>query len=162
MSCIEQLLELKGDKKFLPVNEHCVIEGGGVYKGYEYLITFTRFGTRCGYVAIPQEHQDDNENIECHGGITFSGQDHNAKDLLPIPCNDLWIGFDANHFRDLPDYDLAATYFGKESERLRDLMKESKGWNEDLTLGGLQRTHKSYGYIEMECKSIIDQLRGLQ
>lgn len=160
MSCITQLLELKGNKEFLQVNEHCVIEGGGIHEGYEYIITFTKFGTRCGYVAIPGEHQGDNENIECHGGITFSGQHHDAKDLLPMPCNDLWIGFDANHFMDLPDYDLAASYFGKESERLRDLMKESKGWHEGLNLGGLQLTHKPYIYIEMECKSIIDQLKA--
>ena len=54
MSCITQLLEMKGDQPFLKADDSVVIEGGGVYKGYEYLIVFVSYGHRCGYVALKE------------------------------------------------------------------------------------------------------------
>lgn len=151
MSCITQLLKMKGDQEFLPVNPHCVIEGGGVYKGYEYLVTFTQFGTRCGYVAIPESHAGDNVELECHGGVTFSDTYHDAKQMLPVPCNDLWVGFDANHFQDAPDYDLTEKYFGKETA---EMFKRPDFYKDPI----FHISHKTYGFIECECKYMIDQL----
>jgi len=64
MSCIPKILELKGDKDHLHTMDHSklpadcgnVIEGGGEYKGYHYLITFTGTAHRCGYVGIEEGH----------------------------------------------------------------------------------------------------------
>lgn len=156
MSCITQLLEMKGDREILPIHGQAVIEGGGSYKGYEYLITFTSHGTRCGYVAIPDGHRGDNVDVHCHGGITFSDRDHGAKDLLPIACNDLWIGFDCAHYGDRNDLELAKKYFGG-SDRfdiLMDLHKEV----EALERADHFFSHKTYKFVEKECKYIIDQL----
>jgi hypothetical protein len=163
MSCITQLLKLKGDKEILPIHKECVIEGGGVYKDREFLITFTSHGTRCGYVALtPEETQKFNEerageysyypDLECHGGVTFYGEDHGAKNLLPVHCNDAWVGFDCAHSGDGHDRELTKKYFGKEifSEEFFKSMEQLRMWGEV--------THRTFDYVEAECKSIIDQL----
>lgn len=156
MSCITKLLEIKGDKDILPIHESAVIEGGGSHKGYEYLITFTSHGTRCGYVAIPDGHRGDCVDINCHGDITFSGTDHGAKDLLPIPCNDLWIGFDCAHYGDKHDYETAKKYFGKEG-RFDAIMEIHKDVEALENLDPMF-SHKTFEFVELECKYIIEQL----
>lgn len=148
MSCITKLLEMKGEKEILPIHSEAVIEGGGHYKGHEYLITFTRHGSRCGYVAIPDGHSGDYDNILCHGGITFSDIDHNAKDLLQTTCNDLWIGFDAAHSMDGHDMVKAKHYFPDLDQSIIDSFNRVSEWG----------THRTYDYIESECHHIIDQL----
>lgn len=168
MSCITKLLEMKGDKEVLPIHDDAVIEGGGTYKGYEYLITFTARGTRCGYVALkPEETERFNEekgedeyyypHLECHGGVTFFGSDHGAKSLLPIHCDDTWVGFDAAHFRDLEDIETAERYF-PEGNRYVRYRKENPMFGLDDMPGFGRSVHRSYAYIEHECHSIIDQL----
>ncbi len=157
MSCISELLKLKGDKEFLPINDHAVIEGGGVYLGYEYLITFTQFGTRCGYVALPDNHHGDNAELVCHGGITFNSQFHDAKQLLSTNhCDDLWLGFDANHFDDSPDLDLALKYM-PDSGFVKCLIE-----HREHKLKADTATHKSYKYMVKECEHLIEQLFGIE
>lgn len=164
MSCITKLLELKGDKEFLPVHDEVVIEGGSTYKDYEYLITFTRSGHRCGYVALKTKESDKfiedagkdeyyYPNLDCHGGVTFFDENHGAKDLLPIPCNDIWIGFDAAHCDDGKCFNTAKRYFPNQVERISKLEQFYQGFDsfDDIT-------HKSYEYMENECKGIIEQL----
>lgn len=154
MSCITKLLEMKGDKKCLPINNRSVIEGGGIYNDYEYLITFTSHGARCGYVAIPEGQDYDSSEISCHGGLTFEGDDHGTKYLLPIPCSDTWLGFDCAHAYDGYDKELAQKYFGKQTFS-DDFYTAMSGF-------GLRDevTHRTYDYVEKECQSIIDQLMG--
>jgi hypothetical protein len=153
MSCITQLLELKGDKEFLRIHDEVVIEGGGLYKDYEYLIVFVSFGHRCGYVAL-KENLDAEPDLECHGGVTFYSNTHTAKDLLPIPCNDFWVGFDAAHHLDAKDMELAEKYFPDNG------YVEFKKNNPDSfdSLG----IHRTFYYMEKECHSIIEQLLVLQ
>ncbi len=165
MSCITQLMALKGDKEFLPVHDSLVIEGGGVYKDHEYLIVFTSAGHRCGYVALkPEEHlkitakkaPDDTcfypDDVDCHGGVTFYENTHTAKQLLPIPCEDFWLGFDAAHCYDSADPVLAHKYFGDNSEAVRNnKFSESMAGLNDVE-------HRSFEYMESECFNIIDQL----
>lgn len=166
MSCITKLLEMKGDNEILPIHNECVIEGGGTYKGYEYLITFTSHGTRCGYVALKQEESNKFQqesgdesyyypDLDCHGGITFFGEAHGAKDLLPTPCNDLWVGFDCAHAGDGYDKELTKKYFSKQTF--------SDEFYESMAGFGLigEITHKNFKYVEDNCKSIIDQLIGM-
>lgn len=156
MGCITQLLEMKGDKEILPVHNGVVIEGGGVYKDLEYIIVFTDYGHRCGYVAVPSEYSYDVDNISCHWGITFEGSDHHAKDLLPVPCSDMWLGFDAAHCEDHPCYDTARKYFGdKDKYPLLEEAHKPLYQFRDIT-------HKTYGFMEEQCKFIIDQLVDYQ
>jgi hypothetical protein len=163
MSCITKLLEMKGDNEILPIHDECVIEGGGTYKGYEYLITFTSHGTRCGYVALKPEETERFENernneqyyypdLYCHGGLTFYGNEHGAKDLLTIPCNDTWIGFDCAHAGDGYDKELTKRYFGKQTFS-DDFYETFAGF----ALNG-EVVHRSYQYVEQDCHSLIDQL----
>jgi hypothetical protein len=173
MSCITEILNLKGDKDVLvdyddKNNPWVAVEGGGTYQGYEYLIVLNTLGHRCGYVAIPpkhpyantpmekrefmgkvREHYDyDSLDINCHGGLTFMKPDHGLKALLSIPCTDLWIGFDCGHCYDASDYDAMEKYFGKEykENKLRYCSRD-----EDNIV-------RSFDYVEMECQSIIHQL----
>jgi len=158
MSCITKLLEIKGDREILPIHKRAVIEGGGNYKGFEYLVTFTQYGTRCGYVAIPDGFRGDYTDIDCHGGVTFSERDHGAKDLLPIACNDLWIGFDCAHWGDMRDLETSKKYFPEDMaiEMYQELHKEIH----EMEKQDPHFSHKTYDYVEKECQSIIDQLLG--
>lgn len=160
MSCITQLLTLKGDRKILPITDKVVIEGGGLYNDYEYLIVFTARGTRCGYVALKEKEteifnkQAENgeyycPDLDCHGGLTFYSKSHAAKELLQIPCDDMWIGFDAAHCWDAKDMILAEEYFGN-----CDMVKFYK----DNPFSNFNEIHRTYAYMERECKSIIDQI----
>jgi hypothetical protein len=160
MSCITQLLELKGDKEFLPIHNEVVIEGGGVYKGHEYLITFTEHGHRCGYVAIPSGVTVDTDDINCHGGVTFEDEHHHAKSLLPVPCNDTWIGFDAAHWGDMPCRDTSRKYFGHSDVALKKIkiMEEIHKDIHEMESKDPSFSHKTFEYMEEQCKSVIDQL----
>jgi len=153
MSCITQLLELKGKEEYLFVHDSVVIEGGGVFKDYEYLIVFTSHGHRCGYVALPSGIEFETDELQVHGGITFEDEHHAAKDLLVVPCNDTWIGFDAAHCDDSSCYATARKVFGDQNGRY-DLIEEITKPIRDYP--GM--THKTYDYMENECKYLIDQL----
>ncbi len=160
MSCITKLLEIKGDREILPIHRRAVIEGGGRYKDFEYLVTFTQYGTRCGYVAIPDGFRGNTSNIDCHGGVTFEDRDHGAKDLLPIACNDLWIGFDCAHFGDMRCGETAKKYFPDDPQV--DLMNEVHTDVHEMEMRDPHCSHKTYEFVEQECQSIIDQLLGSQ
>lgn len=159
MSCITKLLEMKDDKEFLACHSQAGIEGGGTYKGYEYLISFTSLGHRCGYVAIPDGVSGDYEDLHCHGGITFEGNDHGFKDLLDTPCSDLWIGFDAAHCDDLGNFDTAIKYFGHipQAKHSIEVLKECTN-DTYKQLRELGCTHRTFDYMEKQCKYVIDQL----
>jgi len=172
MSCITKILELKGDKEvLLPPTEWIAVEGGGEYKGYEYLIVLNTNGHRCGYVAIPPEHQFSNTpekerqfmggkkykhydydslDIDCHGGLTFMAPDHGLKDLLDVPCNDMWIGFDCGHYGDACDIEAYKKYFGDTNAEDKESFFKA--------FQGLGDTVKSFNYTKKQCEYIIDQL----
>jgi hypothetical protein len=175
MSCITEILKLKGDKEFfVPDCDLIAVEGGGTYKDHEYLIVLNHNGQRCGYVAIPPEHpysqtpeeqrdflgrtqshwDYDSLDIEVHGGLTFMSPNHSLKDLLPTPCNDIWIGFDCGHYGDKCDVSMFRKYFGEENAKQKEAFFNAM--NHDY--GDLPQTIKDFRYVENECHSIIDQL----
>lgn len=166
MSCITEILKLKGDKEFLLAFDvdstpWIAVEGGGIYKDHEYLIVLNKFGHRCGYVAIPSNHKFDSPSwnydsldIECHGGLTFMARHHDLKDLLTIPCNDLWVGFDCGHCFDNSDVKAFTKYFGeKEAKEKQSFFNTMNISNRDE-----KAEVRTYEYTESECHSIIDQL----
>lgn len=156
MSCISKILEVKGDKKII-INGEVAIEGGGVYKDYEYLITFTIYGNRCGYVAIPPSHplykyhnpEYNFPNLEVHGGVTFF-EDARFDDITGIKCTDKWIGFDAAHCYDLEDMETSEKYFGE--TRISKYKKNNPSYSDHTAC------HRSYSYMEEECKELIEQI----
>lgn len=173
MSCITEILKLKGDQEALvPEGNWIAVEGGGKYKDYEYLVVLNDNGHRCGYVAIPPDHPasqiplekrefcgreydhyDYNElDIECHGGLTFMSPTHSLKELLTVPCNDMWVGFDCGHCYDSCDQEAMRKYFGD------DLMETKKTFIECMDMLDHHQMVKDFEYVEGECHSIIDQL----
>ncbi len=170
MSCIPRILELKGDKSHLhvmdstlaPADCGLVVEGGGEHRGYHYLITFTGTAHRCGYVAISKEHPlhgldlvqhsaPEPYDISVHGGVTFHDESHLMQRLFPNEphCNDEWIGFDAAHAWDGKDWDKHAEYFGEE---------KMKKLSSCFTFFDRDEVVRSYDYMELECKNLINQL----
>lgn len=80
----------------------------GNFKGCKYVITHTDDGCYnwyCGYVEVKKNHiyyeeyYDVLENIDCHGGLSYSG--YRFKD------NVYYIGFDTNHIYSAPCNNLA-------------------------------------------------------
>ena len=71
----------------------------GIFEDYSYVITHAddgRCSWYCGYVEIKREHiyfeqhYDDINDIDCHGGSTYSG--------YRFENGIYYIGFDTNHF----------------------------------------------------------------
>lgn len=160
MSCIAKLLELKRDNGVLKLNEGVVLESGGNYRGFDFCVTFTYMGHRCGYVAIPEDHAIAktrdylNLDLDVHGGITFLDLPEKiigSGIVSIIPCNDVWLGFDAAHWMDGRDFELASKYF-PESEELK-MMQTMSVFRE-----GKIRTND---YMTQQCTDLIDQIVAL-
>jgi hypothetical protein len=156
MSCITKLLELKGDKKFIssPLQPNIIIEGGGTYKGFEYIVVLNNMAFRCGYVAIPKTHpayptEDYNGlDIDVHGGVTFFDEPH----LIESECGDKWAGFDAGHCNDGHDLKAHKEYFGEDDETNKYMCSRDYYKNQDSD------RIRTFEYMESECKKMIDQL----
>lgn len=165
MSCIPKILEMKGEQKILPlenIHRGIVVESGGSYKGYDYLITLNDMGIRCAYVAIGPDHptfnyqneHDPYPDYDVHGGVTFFGESHISKALLgDNACKDIWIGFDAGHYQDKFDIEKVKEYFKTFTNKQIDEIYEVA--NFPFMNSGLVRNIE---YMETECKNLIDQL----
>lgn len=165
MGCIPEILKRKGDG-IAVVKDGLVIEGGGQYRGYDWLVTFNDMGFRCGYVAIAPDHPlydrdmyEQEEILAVHGGVTFYQQSHIAEQFLGHACQDKWIGFDAGHCNDIPDIEKAGEYFPDLREVKKDfLIRTADMFEELLGFGTPNNSIKDFAFMEFECKSIIDQI----
>lgn len=153
MTLIERLLQMKGDSQFLVLG-NMAIEGGGRYRGFEYIVAFRPFGHRCGYVQIPKEFQIENseyDHLDVHGDITFfshiDGWFDGISDLSEYNKKIFWIGFDTAHAGDKIDLEL--------SEKLWPTGHPMKGSEAFIMLGDEPRL---YDFMEAQCKHLIDQL----
>lgn len=140
MNSMSEILRLKGDLDFILITDRVGVEGGGNYKSYDYLVTFSSFGYRCGYVSLPDGHEFEKKNvgdieIDCHGGVTFNSNDHIAKDLVLIPDPNTWLGFDCMHYGDGQDMESSKKYF----DQVPDFL-------------GLSYFTWDYKMVENECK----------
>jgi hypothetical protein len=149
---------MKGDKDFLVLDgkKEIAIEGGGNYRGFDYLITMNDMAFRCGYVAITSKNKayettEDYPYFEVHGGVTFFQEPH----LIKSDCGDKWIGFDAGHGYDIHDVEKALLYFGDDNENLKYI--KERDWP-NLFLREPAAQIRNFEYMENECKSLIDQI----
>lgn len=168
MSCIQRILDVKGDKDYL-IFGRSAVEGGGNYLGYDYLITYQCLGYRCAYVALPEDNCLDTVDavekdvLQVHGDITYHqkpGIFDSLAEMIGGPvCDDVWIGFDAGHAGDWMDHAKAASIFTEESGACFEVIESVKDYYEIEKLphykNGKERT---YEFMESECKSLIDQL----
>lgn len=158
MSCIPKLLEQKNktpDKPFFLVNG-AVLEAGGNYRSYDWCVTFTDRGSRCGYVAIPVSHpfnqyisldEDLVRELEVHGEVTYLGKPFIEEKI----CDDIWIGFDADHYYDGRDIECLEKYFPEMAEAF---IINGKSILSKSFIGPI----KTMEFMENECKKLIEQL----
>lgn len=163
MSCIQRILDVKGDKDYLIFGGESAVEGGGNYRGYDYMVTVRYHGCRCGYVAISSDHPfsqyDDYfelPDLSVHGGITFYDKSGSLDGIELILdehiCDDKWVGFDASHYCDKSDYELARRIFA--DPEVIDYINR----REQYSIKSVDSRHRTYEYMENECKKLIDQL----
>lgn len=165
MSNIAEILKLKGDKEFLPVNPGIVVEDGGVYKGYDYLITFVEFSAhRNGYVLIPIDNKlydkklegEDDYDLSVHGGITFYDYGFEILGMNEnTDCTEKWVGFDGMHGGDLSDIEHYKKYFGDNTRRIGFLQEMFDALSHLFSCENVIRTKE---YMIQECKNLIDQI----
>jgi hypothetical protein len=132
-----------------------LIEGGGNFKGYDYLIIFRSFGFRCAYVAINSLHpfyncndyDDFNEDLAVHGDITFFGTPY----LIESEGEEKWIGFDGGHAFDLRDTEMIKHCFP-------DNLEHSEMYNNIIINSPFPAFIRDYSFMENECKRLINQL----
>ena len=91
-----------------------------------------------GYVRIPKAHKfyqkgyDDIGNaIECHGGLTFSGDLEND--------GDWYIGFDTAHYQDYMPF-------------MQMLLNKALQFDDPAS------QYKDINYVRDQCKKIVEQL----
>jgi hypothetical protein len=163
MACIPHLLKLKGNRNDFKINSVAILESGGNYKEFDFCVTFTHKGNRCGYIAVPSTHPifknykgDYNIPLDVHGGVSFCDSPQrivNDKFLSNHSCGDIWIGFDAGHCFDAYDIELALKIF---PERQNELSHWAKSVKMMSSFGDIEIRQNDY--MENECKNMIDQL----
>lgn len=123
-----------------------IVEKQFEYRGHDCLVVFTHRGYRIGYVSVAEDKDYNDYDIDCHGGLTFSGK-------LPYDYGQKaksYIGFDCGHCGDGYDFDTAYEY-GLIDAELRDQREKDYSY---LRCDGVWWL----GYVEDQCKYIVDQL----
>lgn len=138
---------------YLRVGDQYAIESVSEYRGFKYVIALMSMGHRCGYIAIPKDHElygkDYNELLlDCHGGLTYSD------DGYPLDDGNWYIGFDCAHLGDGKDYDALVKYFNG-SKKVMEHVKSCKMFDEKF---GSDGEPKSFEYVQNEIYGLINQL----
>ena len=135
-------------------------------------------GHRCGYIFIPADHpkhveptyselefgkrvikiMDYNEmypHSECHGGLTY-GKEVSEENTYPATelRKGTWLGFDAAHCDDGPDYDVWETMIEDEKDQL--LFDTLKDMEARFPTG--MRTVRDLDFMISECEELATQL----
>lgn len=132
----------------MKINKFGIVEKQFEYRGHDCLVVFTHWGVRNGYVSVPDDKDYNNYDIDCHRGLTFSGE-------LPYDYGQkakFYIGFDCGHCGDGHDFDTAYKY-GLIDAELRDRREEDFSYLQSSGVWWLE-------YVEDQCKYIVDQLEG--
>lgn len=115
------------------------------YKDYNCIIRrIMDAGHLCGYVEIPEGHKFfersyyDIENLEVHGGLTFS--DWGFGEDKDFSSEKWYLGFDLHHA-----YDLAPFMYLHNPELLSFMTFESE-------------TYKDMDYATEQCKMLVNQI----
>lgn len=120
-------------------------------------IIFTQLGHRCGYVGVPKGHpmfgRDYNkciEDIDCHGGLTYSGfRDDNSKEYW-------YFGFDCAHADDGVDIESLKKYGFDISPFLSMFLPIVELWKPNES-----SQFKTKEFCEEQCNSIAEQIKQI-
>lgn len=124
-------------------NEPDKIQWQDIATGFPCLARRTDMGNWCGYVGVADGHPHFGKeygelDIECHGGLTYSGFCQHNNGICHIPGEGepdtiWWLGFDCAHYMDYCP-GLMRNQFAKES------------------------VYRDLEYVKAECSSIAMQL----
>ena len=132
------------------MSKFAVVEKQFEYKGHDCICIFGCLGYRCGYVSVDDDKEFNEYDIECHGGLSFSGTlpyDYRQKETY-------YIGFDCGHICDGNDYNLALKYGLINEKRFNELLEMQ------IHLPTFLEPVRSLEYVEEQCKKIVDQLEA--
>lgn len=142
--------------------------------GLNCLIRYVEhMGTYNGYVGVPIDHpyfeQDYHsegiENLEVHGGVTYTGFWEDLNDGL------WYIGFDTAHYTDitpimdsrLPKHLRNGEFApGTAEEMISAATQFYKAQKNDGNTDPFHRTYKREGYVKNECEKLAEQLSKVQ
>ena len=135
-------------------------------------------GHRCGYVLLPKDHPKYVEptyetyefgekeftvmdyynmypNAEVHGGLTYA-KEVSEENSYPVvaDCGGTWLGFDAAHCDDGPDYDVWETMIEDEKDQL--LFDTLKDMESRFPTG--MRAIRDLDFMISECEELATQL----
>ena len=129
-------------------------------------------GTFNGYVGVPKGHPLYNkdyhdkriENLEVHGGVTFSGK----WDEPELNSELWWIGFDTAHHTDItpgidrmlpPDLRTRRIIEpGTAEEMVKNATQFYKEGSPPKDFDPFRPTFKREGYVKKECEQLAEQL----
>lgn len=138
---------------YLRVADQYAIESVFEYRGFKCVVALMSLGHRCGYVGIPKDHELYGKNynnilLNCHGGLTYSG------DGYPLDDGNWYIGFDCAHWGDGKDYDALEKYFGQ----CKEVMEHVKSYKMLDEKYGSDGEPRSFDYVRNEIYDLINQL----
>ena len=130
------------------------------YKNYNCVVTISDYGYRAAYIILPSSHPLSHKEIydlydvECHGGITFSGNINKAFDMQ----GGSWIiGFDYDHYGDNYDLQAVKKIFGDKAFKEADAFLKTP-IAADCHTNGKDITLES---VKEELKKVIDQIDSI-
>lgn len=111
-------------------------------------------GYLCGYICIQKDHSFyekhyDDIDLECHGGLTFSGIADDGS---------YWIGFDCAHSMDLvPSTERFMQNSREHQEEIKKIKEQLKNSSHDFSYF-FERKYRNIEYVKSECINLVDQL----
>ena len=131
------------------------------YKNFNCIVTISDYGWRSAYIILPSTHpychKEMNEltDIECHGGINFTGNNHPAFELQ----GGSWIiGFDYDHYGDKYDLQAVKKIFGERAYREADIFIKTPIAAECHTNG----RNITLDIVKEEIMKVVDQLENIK
>jgi len=145
-----------------------ILQEGEFHEGYKYVILIPRVTLPfiCGYVSVPEDHPLYNrsyndeplDNIDVHGGLTFSGKLHDDNIKNITQKNNYYFGFDCFHLGDGFAFDLIdPDDLTVDQQILFNENKSSKIYS--LSRG---EEYKTEEFAYKECQNLFNQLKSLE
>ena len=125
-----------------------VVEKQFDYRGHDCICIFNKHGFRCGYVSVDTDKDYMDYDIDCHGGLTWSGE------IYPYynPKAKYYIGFDCYHIGDAYDM-LQALKYNLITQEEFDKCEQDVYPFEDVV--------RDVDFVEYNCRKIVDQLEDV-
>jgi len=132
-----------------------IVEKDFMVDEFRCVIIGQKIGHRCGYIAIPKEHElygkdYDEIDISVHGGLTYASY---SEGEYPVKSEKsvYWIGFDCAHYMDGRDLELIKS-FGEDDIDVKNMLELERKY----PIGGEIRTVE---YVENELIEMVNQIK---